>query len=71
MRLLSSSLTVLVLLPLVAGEREDKSEEERAKLLAIPLSCREVIFKSATDPVTCSKVSFKYYFMSLESCFDS
>ena len=60
MRLFSSSLSVLFLLPLVSGQGEDKSEEESAKLLAIPISCREVIFKLATDPVTCSKVSCIY-----------
>lgn len=55
MRLFRSSLTVFCLLPLVSGEVEETSGEESARL-AVPLSCREVIFNLATDPVKCSLV---------------
>ena len=72
MRLFRSSLTVFCLLPLVSGEVEETSGEESARL-AVPLSCREVIFNLATDPVKCSLVSCIYCLsvLNLDSCLDT
>ena len=72
MRLFRSSLTVFCLLPLVSGEGEETSGEESA-MLAVPLSCREVIFNLATDPVKCSLVSSIYIvlYCLYDTCLDT
>ena len=51
MRLLSLILT----LTLVSGEGDDKSGDDSVEL-TLPLSCREVIYKEARDPVSCAMV---------------
>ena len=54
---------MLLLLPVVSGEGEDKSAKDPLELV-LPLSCREVIFQSATDPISCAMVSCKIYLTS-------
>ena len=56
MRLLSLRLTLVLLLPVVSGEGGDKSGDDSVEL-TLPLSCREVIYKEARDPVSCAMVS--------------
>jgi len=55
MRLLSLSFTLVLVLAVVSGEGEYKSDDDSVEL-TLPLSCREVIFKEARDPVSCAMV---------------
>ena len=61
MRLLSLILTLVLLLAVVSGEGEDKSDDASVEL-TLPLSCREVIFKEARDPVSCAMVRCSTWF---------
>ena len=58
MRLLISRTILLLLLHVVSGE--DKSDRDTLELV-LPLSCREVIFQSATDPISCTMVSCRIF----------
>ena len=51
---------MLLLLPVVSGEGEDKSAKDPLELV-LPLSCREVIFQAATDPISCAMVRCQIY----------
>lgn len=46
---------MLLLLPVVFSEGENKTAKDPLELV-LPLSCREVIFQSATDPISCAMV---------------
>ena len=46
-------LILVLLLPGTSGEVTKKKEEE---IFEFPLSCREVIYETATDPLSCAKV---------------
>ena len=62
-RLLISRTILLLILPVVFGEGEDKSDRDTLELV-LPLSCREVIFQSATDPISCAMVRCRTYLTS-------
>ena len=53
MRLYILGLILVFLLPGTSGEVTEKKEEE---IFEFPLSCREVIYETATDPLSCAKV---------------
>ena len=56
MRLYILGLILVFLLPGTSGEVTEKKEEE---IFEFPLSCREVIYETATDPLSCAKVRSK------------
>ena len=56
MRLYILGLILVLLLPGTSGEVTEKKEEE---IFEFPLSCREVIYETATDPLSCAKVRSK------------
>ena len=60
MRPLISRTILVLLLHVVSGEGENKSDRDTLELV-LPLSCREVIFQSATDPISCAMVSCRIY----------
>ena len=67
MRLLISRTILLLLLPVVFGEGEDKSDRDTLELV-LPLSCREVIFQPAKDPISCAMVRCRTYLTSSLLC---
>ena len=63
MRPLISRTILVLLLHVVSGEGENKSDRDTLELV-LPLSCREVILQSATDPISCAMVSCRIYWTS-------